>query len=246
MSKANDKAMALLERNHQSAPFKEAFEKEELAPTFRTVFNILPLTEDESEQIHEMLTVSGLTREEVQTDHITLKDITTQIRAIEKQSTILHGERIHKAQTILKKYRDGTFSKWLYLTYGNRQTPYRMLQFYELFMDLAGPERELISAMPKRAAYALASRSGTLEKKAEIIKIHHNSAPDEIIQIVQETFPLKEGDRRKRRRRQSDEALLKEILPRISKLKSRKSLEAVLKQVEKLLTSSRAQMSSRG
>lgn len=64
-----------------------------------------------------------------------------------------------------------------------------MLQFYDLFMKLGKDEKDLISAMPKRAAYALASRSGEIRKKIEIIKEHYDSPLDEIIQVVQDTFP---------------------------------------------------------
>ena len=39
-------------------------------------------------------------------------------------------------KTILKNYRDGAFSAWLIATYGNRQTPYNFLQYYELYITL--------------------------------------------------------------------------------------------------------------
>jgi len=241
MSKANDKALALMEKNKQSSEnFKDAFEGAEKteAVTFRAIFESTPLSENENIQIYNLLEdASGrLTEGEIGDDHQNLAEITTQIRAIERQSILLHGERIHKAQQILKKYHDGTFSKWLQLAYGNRQTPYSMLQFYDLFSRLEKDEKELINSMPKRAAYALASRAGEIEKKVAIIKEHYDSSPDEIIRAVQEAFPLKISDKRKTSRRVSDVDLLRLILPNIRKLKDRKSLEKVLEMVEKLLS----------
>lgn len=242
MSKPNDKAMALFQKSASTVSFAEGFEEREIEKrsSFRAEFVAAPLTDEETQQIHKMLengSPDGEAKDsDVEGDQQTLTEITTQIRAIEKQSVLLHGERIFKAQSILKKYRDGTFSNWLQLAYGNRQTPYRMLQFYDLFMKLGKDEKELISTMPKRAAYALASRSGEIDKKIEIIKEHHDSSPDEIIQVVQEVFPLKKDDKRKDAKSVRDADLLKVVLPKIRRLRDRKSLEKVLSLVEKLLS----------
>lgn len=59
--------------------------------------------------------------------------ITSEVKAINNQAAILHGERIKKAQTLLKSYQEGAFSAWLNATYGNRQTPYNLMQYYEFF-----------------------------------------------------------------------------------------------------------------
>lgn len=238
MSKANDKALAFVQRSSSSVAFSEGFEDRELEKksSFRAEFTSAPLNEEETQKILKMLESGSSDSESMEGDQQTLTEITIQIRAIEKQSILLHGERISRAQIILKKYRDGTFSHWLQLAYGNRQTPYRMLQFYDLFMKLGKNEKELISSMPKRAAYALASRSGKIEKKIDIIKEHHDSPPDEIIQVVQEIFPLKKEDKRKSAKGIKDADLLKTVLPRIRKLKVRKNLEKVLALVEKMLS----------
>lgn len=241
MSKANEKAMAFLKKSSGSAVFEEGFEEREVEKkaSFRAEFISAPLTDGEAQLIQKMLESgaadSEATNDDVEGDQHTLTEITTQIRAIEKQSILLHGKRIFKAQNILKKYRDGTFSNWLQLAYGNRRTPYRMLQFYDLFMKLDKNEKELMSEMPKRAAYALASRSGEISKKIDIIKEHHGSSPDEIIQVVQEAFPLKKDDKRKSNKRTNDAELLKAVLPKIRKLRERKSLEKILAVIEKLL-----------
>jgi len=111
-----------------------------------------------------------------------------------------------------------------------------MLQFYDLYTKLEDQEKTIISAMPKRAAYVLASRSGEMEKKIEIIKEHRDSQPDAIIQAVQEAFPLKKSDKRKSLKKGSDGTLLGIILPKIRKIKERKSLERILDVVKELLS----------
>ena len=199
MSKANDKALALVERSKQIKSFREGFEGDsEKAPNLRTEFVLAPLSGEVSSKIQNLLEKSAeagnLSIDEIDNDHKKLENITTEIHAIDKQSIILHGERIQKAQQVLKKYRDGTFTKWLDIVYGNRQSPYRMLKYYELFLKLEKDEQQLISDMPKQAAYVLACRNGEVEKKIEIIKEHHSDKPNDIIRIVQDTFPLKKED----------------------------------------------------
>src|ERR1700677_3684402 len=81
--------------------------------SFSGVFRVMPLNDQEKEDL-EALTA-----------------ITSEVKAITNQAVILHGERIKRAQEILKKYRDGAFTAWLFATYGNRQTPYNFLQYYE-------------------------------------------------------------------------------------------------------------------
>ncbi len=241
MSKATtrDKALALVKRESQKKDFQQGYEEKETDPQLRTVFTVAPLSNEDSKQLQQILEKSAIesqiSNEQVDSDHKNLLHITTEIRAIEKQSALLHGERINKAQQILKKYRDGTFTNWLLLAYGNRQTPYSWLQFYELFQRLEKDEQSKISSMPKKAAYVLAGRNGALEKKVAIIKEHYESSRDEIIQVVQETFPLAEEDKRKASKRVSDADLLREILPKIRRLTYKKSLQRVLDLAEKLL-----------
>lgn len=57
MSKANDKAMAFLQKSTSSVAFAEGFEGRELAPkaTFRAEFISAPLTDEETQQIQKML-----------------------------------------------------------------------------------------------------------------------------------------------------------------------------------------------
>ena len=82
----------------------------------------------------------------------------------------MHGERIKKAQEILKSYRDGAFTAWLLAAYGNRQTPYNFLQYYELYTALSPGLHSQLEAMPRHAVYVLASRSGELTQKETMVR----------------------------------------------------------------------------
>lgn len=45
--------------------------------------------------------------ERLEKDRIDLKQITVEIKAIEKQGIILMGERVHRASDLLKPYKEG-------------------------------------------------------------------------------------------------------------------------------------------
>jgi len=105
--------------------------------SFSGVFRAIPITEREKENICEILEkfqeYVGYDKEK---DLKALLDITQEIKAITNQAVILHGERIKKAQKILKNYKEGAFTSWLISTYGNRQTPYNFLQYYDLYTSV--------------------------------------------------------------------------------------------------------------
>lgn len=126
-----------------------------------------------------------------------LIEITSEIKAIHHQAALLHGERIKKAQTILKNYQEGAFSQWLIATYGNRQTPYNFLLYYEFYETLPKKIRELIELMPRQAIYTLASRKATLDEKMHFIEGCKGQTKNEILKEIRERFPLNEKDKRK-------------------------------------------------
>jgi hypothetical protein len=126
-----------------------------------------------------------------------LVEITKQIKSIAAQSVLLHGERIKQAQDLLANYRDGAFTKWLMSTYGNRQTPYSMLRYYEFYQSAPKEARLLIEAAPKKAVYLLASRSGDRDKKIELIQEHGTESQKDLLNLIQSSFPLAETDKRK-------------------------------------------------
>lgn len=134
---------------------------------------------------------------DVSADLSSLLAITSEVKAINNQAAILHGERIKRAQEILKKYRDGAFTAWLIAAYGNRQTPYNFLQYYEFYQQVPKTLRPQIDAMPRQAVYTLASREGQLAQKEEIVRNYRGETKQQMITLIRAVFPLKEDDRRK-------------------------------------------------
>ena len=164
--------------------------------SFAGVFRVAPLSPQEQEKLQLLLDEYKNGDDSVEKDFRLLADITSEVKAINNQAAILHGERIQRAQEIFKKYRDGAFSAWLMATYGNRQTPYNFLQYYELQKQLPQTLHSKLDAMPRQAVYTLASRSAPLEKKKEIIATYDGASKNELLSLIRKTFPLDESDRR--------------------------------------------------
>jgi len=102
---------------------------------FSGVFKVTPLSEQEQLSLYQILETHKSESSMVEVDVKQLKAITSEVKAINTQAIILHGERIKQAQTLLKEYKEGAFSAWLILTYGNRQTPYNFLQYFEFYQN---------------------------------------------------------------------------------------------------------------
>ena len=164
--------------------------------SFSGVFRVSQLTPQEQDQIRELLNQYASIEDHNPQDFDLLLSITSEVKAINNQAAILHGERIKKAQELLKRYRDGAFSAWLIHTYGNRQTPYNFLQYYELYSALPQLLVPKLEEMPKQALYTLASREGTLEQKQEIIKNYQGETKQELLDIIRKRFPLSKNDKR--------------------------------------------------
>ena len=138
--------------------------------TFAGVFSLTPLSSGEEQELEDLLRTYANDGQDFRQDLKALSSITSEVKAINNQAALLHGERIKKAHSILTLYRDGAFTTWLTTTYGNRQTPYNLMQYYELYCAIPAPLRQQIEVMPKQAVYTLASRNGSFEKKKGIIK----------------------------------------------------------------------------
>ena len=164
--------------------------------SFSGVFRIANLTSTEQDDLRNLLRNFSSETQEIETDLLTLSSLTSEVKAINNQAAILHGERIKKAQEILKSYKEGAFTAWLIATYGNRQTPYNFLQYYELYIALPQFLLPKLDAMPRQAVYSLASRTGPLEKKEEIIKNYCGEPKVELLSKIRETFPLPTDDKR--------------------------------------------------
>lgn len=164
--------------------------------SFSGVFRVAALNEKEKADIESILRNFGSEKTNFDADLKALMAITSEVKAITNQAVILHGERIKRAQEILKTYRDGAFTAWLFSTYGNRQTPYNFLQYYEFYTLLPVALHPKLDQMPRQVVYSLASRSGALEKKETIVKNYAGQPKEELLRLIRLEFPLAEDDKR--------------------------------------------------
>jgi len=165
--------------------------------SFSGIFSVIELNENEKELLEAILEEYSTGKENVSVDLTSLISITSEVKAINNQAAILHGERIKNAQNILKKYREGAFTTWLIAAYGNRQTPYNFLQYYEFYSAMPKTLHPQIEAMPRQSIYTLASREGPLVKKQQIVEQYSGETKAEVMHLIRETFPLPVEDGRK-------------------------------------------------
>lgn len=203
MSKAVNEATKFLKKTIQTDPgFKEGFEMKSFVqtPTIHIPITI-ELTEKEKRNIQKILVDDykpGTIAEIQVQEHVAqLTEITKQIKSISAQSVLLHGERIKEAQQLLKDYREGAFTRWLMSTYGNRQTPYSMLRYYEFYQSAPRGTRTLIESAPKKAVYLLAARTGDNDKKLDFIQKYSDSSQSDLLLLIQDEFPVPQTDKRK-------------------------------------------------
>jgi hypothetical protein len=165
--------------------------------SFSGVFRVASLNEKEKSSLEAILKHHRSSDSyNIDADLTALSAITSEVKAIANQAVVLHGERVKRAQEILKKYRDGAFTAWLYTTYGNRQTPYNFLQYYEFYMAVPTTMQPLVDQMPRQAVYSLASRNGPLERKQAIVKNYSGQPKQELLKLIRIEFPLSEDDKR--------------------------------------------------
>ncbi len=183
---SKEKMTALVERSNNG----------ELS-SFSGVFRVAQLNEKEKADLESILRTYRFSEaDDFESDLKALMAITSEVKAITNQAVILHGERIKRGQEILKKYREGAFTAWLFATYGNRQTPYNFLQYYEFYSLLPQTLHPKLDQMPRQAVYSLASRGGTFTKKEEIVKNYTGQPKEELLRLIRLEFPLAEDDKR--------------------------------------------------
>lgn len=216
--------------------------------SFSGVFRVSTLREKEKENLENIL--NNFKENEgydIKQDLTDLSTITSEVRAIINQAVILHGERIKKAQTILKKYKEGAFTAWLIATYGNRQTPYNFLQYYEFYTTMPQQLHTKIDQMPRQAVYTLASRSGEIEKKEEVVKSYEGQTKSELLDLIRNIFPLSEKDRRAINYATQTISLLKRARATLEQPlfqateKEQKELSRLIEQVQQLIAANQVQ-----
>jgi Ca2+-binding EF-hand superfamily protein len=200
MTKVNDLLTdRLKKKDHDTAKMLALAERSSTGQLsgFAGIFQVAKLSSEEQEKIRKILSENSEdNKEQIDKDFFDLVAITSEVKAINSQAIILHGERIKKAQTVLKKYKEGAFTQWLIHTYGNRQTPYNFLQYYEFYSKLNAELKEIALEMPKQAIYTLASREGSIDQKIAIVKNYTGESKMEMLKKIRKTFPLFETDKR--------------------------------------------------
>lgn len=166
--------------------------------SFSGVFRIIELSLHEKEALKEILNQYAPDEEQdLKHDLSHLISLTSEVKAINNQAALLHGERIKRAHQILIRYREGAFTAWLFAAYGNRQTPYNFMQYYDFCENMPKQLRPQIEMMPRQAIYVLASREGHLDKKAAIVEQYQGETKAEMLAKIRQIFPLPQSDRRK-------------------------------------------------
>lgn len=166
--------------------------------SFSGLFQMVELSPQEKANLEEILRVYAKNEDVVSPEDLTtLAALTSEIKAINHQAVLLHGDRIKKAHELLIAYKEGAFSAWLISAYGNRQTPYNFLQYYDFYHALPQGVKSKAEEMPRQALYTLASREGDLNQKIEFVTCYRGETKAELLIKIRHLFPLKETDRRK-------------------------------------------------
>jgi hypothetical protein len=245
MSKTVQEARTFFKKSVQPEnDFTEGFESVSPIQTPTIAIPItIELTEKEKLVIQKILVDDyqpGVIPESRVSQHVEqLTNITKQIKSISAQSVLLHGERIKQAQELLADYREGAFTKWLMSTYGNRQTPYSMLRYYEFYQSAPKEARPMIESAPKKAVYLLASRDGDQDKKFSLIQEYGTYSQSDLLLLIQSTFPTMETDKRKPSMSSAIEAMGKLCFKLESRSKNlsdsdRKDIEKLIQRLQKL------------
>lgn len=182
--------------------FKAKEEETQTLPTnpwaqLSPVFGKYTITDEEKGSLKKLLEKYTDNDETLEADFASLSLLTAEVKAINNQAALLHGERIKKAQEILKNYREGAFTSWLIETYGNRQTPYNFLQYHEFHQAVPAQLHAQMDTMPRQAIYTLASRNAALKDKQAFIENYRGQTKEELLTEIRRSFPLKENDGRK-------------------------------------------------
>ena len=184
----------LFENKAFSTPSNIKFNLVPQVNSFNSFFETQPLDEKEDKAIQNLLHQNSLPEKEdrVEKDYIELKTLTSEIRAIGRQGTLLTGERVARARVILLAYKEGAFTDWLNVTFGSRKTAYNALRYFELYEALAIDLKEKFKKMPLKSAYALASRDAELSQKQDIVREYHDCDYKSLLSLIQEKMPASE------------------------------------------------------
>ena len=128
-----------------------------------------------------------------------LQHISSAIYLSKDKNPLLCGQHIQEAKDIFKYYQDGALTKWLSIIYNNRQTPYNMLSYYNLYKSISTNSlKKMYQDLPKKVAYTLATRQGSLKSKEHILSQYTELKQGELMILIQEQFPSKQRQTKQR------------------------------------------------
>lgn len=209
--------------------------------SFTGFFGVADLSNQERQSLEQILHAYCDNDKSIDDDLTALIAITSEVKAINNQAALLHGMRIKRAQKLLMGYRDGAFTAWLIAAYGNRQTPYNFLQYYEFYEGMPKDLRPKIEEMPRQAVYTLASREGAIEKKIEIVESYQGETKDALLQTIRDYFPLSASDKRRQNNAEGAITALKRALNLLTypktkiSSKEREEIEQVLRHLQSVI-----------
>lgn len=164
--------------------------------TFGGLFSISPLDDTEVESFRRLLEAYAEEGSHPDQDLATLLSLTAEVKALNHQAALLHGERIQKVHSLLIGYREGAFTAWLIAVYGNRQTPYNLLRYYEFYHSFPKELRPQFERVPRQAIYTLSTREGSFERKQQLVIAYKNETKQELLTRIRAEFPLAARDGR--------------------------------------------------
>ncbi len=165
---------------------------------FGGIFQVQPASDDQRQLLKSALKVYCPPKAQAfDGDVEKLMQLMLEVKAISHQALLLHGQRIQSAKEILRDYREGAFSAWLVHAYGNRQTPYNFLQYFEFFQALPEKHRAQVEKLPRQVVYRLASRKDHLLKKLALIERCSGLSARNFLQQLRRELPLKPLDQRR-------------------------------------------------
>lgn len=164
--------------------------------SFSGVFQVSGISQKERAELRKILRRFKGENRDIDQDLNDLSAITSEVKAISNQAIILHGERIKKAQALLKNYHEGAFSSWMMKTYGNRQTPYNFLQYYEFHKGLPSTLQDIMNEMPRQAIYTLSTRDIPQDEKEDFVKSYKGETKSQLLFKLRQNYPLPKKDKR--------------------------------------------------
>ena len=203
MSKANLLAKKFLALRNKEIPKDAPAVDNSVVPhnSFRAMFDPHDLADTDLNNLKVIFNESaGETEfeEEVDKDFSQLVQITSELKAIQKQAVILVGERVCAVREIFKRHGGENigFTAWLSLTFNAKKTAYNAMAYFELYNAL--PTEDLktkMKQMPVKVSYVLASRTAPEKLKFSIIDSYQGEKQREMLDRIEEHIPIL-GDKR--------------------------------------------------